>query len=177
MEMPSLVKEIMMKEMTREFEENPYAFLSSFQGLPVADVSELRRNLQKVSKRSLVVKHSMAKKIFAALHFSEAEKLLRESILVTLTDKEPQVVSKALVDFAKTNQKLVPVGVIFEKKVYDEKFVQRLALLPSRKELLTQVAIRMQAPISGLVMTLNQLLRGVVVALNEVKKKKETAAA
>lgn len=174
--MPSVVKEIMMKEIVREFEGNPYAFISSFQGLPVADLSDLRRSLEKVSKRSVVVKHSMAKKIFASLQLSGMDGFLKENVLVTLADKEPQAISKAIIDFAKTNQKLVPMGVVFEKQVYDEKFVKALAQLPSRKELLTQVVVRMKSPISGFVLTLNQLLKGLAVALNEVKKKKEASA-
>ena len=48
--MPSLVKEIMMKEMSREFEASPYAFISSFQGLPVSDLSDFRRAIEKVAK-------------------------------------------------------------------------------------------------------------------------------
>ena len=68
------------------------------------------------------------------------------------------------------------VGILFEDKVYDQEFVKQLSKLPSRQELLTQVVVRVKSPISGFVLTLNQLVKGVVVALNEVKKKKELQA-
>jgi len=175
--MPSIVQELMLKEMVKEFEKNPYAFISSFQGLAVSDLFELRRNLEKVAKRSLVVKHSLVKKVFSSLSLPEADKFLKNNVLVTLGDKEPQAISKTLVDFAKTNEKLVPEGVVFEKKVYDRAYVKILAQLPSRHGLLTQVAVRIKSPISGFVITLNQLLRGLAVALNEIKKKREGAPA
>lgn len=171
--MTTPVKELMMKEMTAEFEANPYAFISKFDGLSVADVSDFRRSLEKVAKRSLVVKHSLAKKILANRGLGTAESLLKGSVVVTFGERDPQVISKAIVDYAKTHEKLVPAGVIFENQVYDQSFVKQLAKLPSRHELLTQVAVRIKSPITGFVLTLNQLVQGFVIALNEVKKRKE----
>lgn len=171
--MPSLTKELMIKEMNAEFETNPYAFISSVSDLPVAEVSELRRNLEKVSKRSMMVKHTLAKKVFESKEYDEADKLLSGSVLVTFADKDPQATSKALADFAKANDKLAPSGVIFEGKVYEKAFVMKLAKLPSREELVTQMLVRMNSPISGLVMTLGQVMRGLVTALDAVKQKKE----
>ncbi len=171
--MPALEKEMMMKEIARAFEQSPYAFISNFTGLSVADFSDLRRTMEKVAKRSLVVKHSMAKKIFAGRNLSGAEKFLKSSVLVTFGDKDPQLISKAIMEYAKAHEKLAPAGVLFENQVYDKEFVKRLASLPSRHELLTQLVVRIQSPITGLVMTLGQLMRGFVVALNEIKKQKE----
>ncbi len=171
--MPSFAKELMMKELEKEFKDNSSVFFSSFHALSVADISEFRRTIEKVSKRSMVLKHAMAKKIFSDSNLGEAEKFLSGQVLVTFASGEPQVVSKTIVDFSKKNNKLAPAGVIFENKVYDAEFVRRLAKLPSRHELLTQVVTRVKSPISGFVMTLSQVLRGVVTVISEIKKQKE----
>jgi len=42
--------------------------------------------------------------------------------------------------------------------------------------LLTQAVIRIKSPISGFVMTLGQVVRGLVQVLSEVKKKREAAS-
>ena len=170
--MPSFAKELLMKEVVKEFDA-PYAFISSFDGLPVADVSDFRRALEKVSKRSMVVKHTMAKRIFTEKSLGDAHQYLKGQILVTFGTKDPQNISKAIVEFAKTHNKLVPSAVVFENKIYGQQFVKQLATLPSRQELLTQVVVRIKSPISGFVMTLGQLTRGLVVALNEIKKQRE----
>lgn len=175
--MPSYVKEMMMKEVVDQFEKNSAAFISNFDKLSVADLSEFRRLVEKVAGRSMVVKHSMAKKVFKQKNISDADKFLNAQVLVTFGQKEPQVISKVIVDFAKTHQNLVPSGMVLDNKVYGPEFVKQLARLPSRHELLTQVVVRVKSPMTGLVLTLNQLVRGVVVALNEVKKKKEMQTA
>lgn len=171
--MATPMKELMMKEMVAEFEASPYAFFSQFDGLTVADVSDFRRSLEKVAKRSLVIKHSLAKKVFKNRGLQTAENFLRGSVVVTFGDRDPQSISKVIVEYAKSHEKLVPAAVIFENQVYDQAFVKKLAKLPSRHELLTQLAVRIKSPITGLVLTLNQLVQGLVIALNEVRKKRE----
>lgn len=171
--MATVAKELIAQEIAKEFEKNPYAFISSFEAMPVADLSDFRRTMEKSARRSLLVKHTLAKRVFAEKSLSEAEKFLKGHVVVTFANKDPQVVSKALMDFAKANSKVVPVGLIFEGKVYGEEFIKALSSMPSRHELLTQMVVRMKSPISGFVMTLNQVLRGFVVALNEIKKQKE----
>jgi large subunit ribosomal protein L10 len=96
---------------------------------------------------------------------------------MTLGSRDPQEISKAIVEFAKTNQRFVPRGVVFEGKAYGADFVKSLSKLPSRRELLTQVVVRIKSPISGVVLTLGQLMRGLVCALNEIKNKKSVATA
>jgi len=117
--MPSLVKELMMKELAKEFEANPYAFICNFNGLTVADMADFRRTVGKVAHRSLVVKHSFAKKIFSERKLEQAEKFLKGSVLVTFGTTDPQNISKAIVEFAKSHEKLIPTGVVFESQVYD----------------------------------------------------------
>ncbi len=175
--MPSVVNNTILEEIKQEFETNPYAFISSFQGVSVADISELRRVLEKSAKRSVVVKHSLAKRAFSDLDLGDVEQYFKGNLLVTLGDAEPQEISKKLVEFSKTNANFVPCGVVYERAVYGEAYVKALADLPSRKDLLAQVVTRIQSPISGFVMTLNQMLRGLAVALNEIKKQKEAGSA
>ena len=175
--MPSLVKELMMKEVVGKFAGSPYPFMSNFEGLTVSELSDYRRAVEKTMARSVVMKHSIVKRVFADQSLPSVDLLLKGSLLVTFAERDPQFVSKAIVEFSKSHNKLVPAGVLFERQLYDQEFVKRLAKLPSRHELLTQVVTRVKSPITGFVMTLGQIVRGLVVVLNEVKNKKEAQPA
>ncbi|MFA5158995.1 MAG: 50S ribosomal protein L10 [Candidatus Omnitrophota bacterium] len=175
--MPSFEKKLMFQEIVKEFEKSPYAFISNLNGISVLDISEARRSLEKVSGRSLMIKHAMARKIFAQFSVAGAEKYLSGSVVITFGNKDPQEISKKLVDFSKTNEKWKPAGVIFEGQVYGEDFVKQLAKLPSRKELLTQLVLRMNSPIQGFANVLGALTRNLVVTLEEVRKKKAATGA
>jgi len=166
----------MYKEIKDSLENSQYAFISSFDKCTVKELSDMRRALEKVSKRSLVVKQALARKVLTELNLEDAGEYFDKQVVITFGDRDPQNISKAIVEYAKTNKKITPNGVLFEKKAFDKVFVQRLSQLPSREELLTQVVIRIKSPITGFVLTLGQLLRGLVTVLNEVKKQKETGS-
>ncbi len=175
--MPSVINKRMLDDIKGAFESSPYAFLSSYEGLTVAEISELRRNLEKVSNRSIVVKHKLAKKVFENLKIVDYDKMFKGHILLTVGDKEPQIISKTLVDFSKSKKAFIPQGVLFEKALHDASYVKSLAALPTRMELLTQMVVRIKSPITGVVLTLNQVIKGLAVALGEIKKQKESSPA
>ncbi len=175
--MPSIEKELMYQEIEREFDKSPYVFFSNFSGLSVSDLSKARTRLNKSANRSLLVKHAMARKILKTRGFADSENLLSGSVLLTFGDKEPQDISRAVVESLKVSEKLKCAGVLFEGKLEGADFVKQLSSLPSRQELLTQVVVRMNSPITGLVCVLANTMRGLVIALDQVRKQKEVAPA
>ena len=172
----SLAKRLMFEELEKEFKSDENTFFSRFDRLTVADMSELRRSLEKVSRRTLVVKHTLAKKILEKAKLGDAARFLDGSVLMTLGAKEPQLVSKTLVEFIKGRDSVELKGMILEGQVYDASFVKQLARLPGRKELLTQVAVGLKSPITRLAFALKAIVQSLVIALSEVHKKKLSAA-
>lgn len=162
----------MLEELEKEFRSSDNTFFSRFDRLNVQEMSELRRSLEKVSKRTVVVKHAFAKKIFEKMEFPEVNRFLEGSILVTLGEGEPQWVSKALVEFVKGHENLKLKGAIVSGKIYEANFVRELAKLPPRRELLALLVTRIKSPIANLALTLGSLLQSLVTVLDEVRKKK-----
>jgi large subunit ribosomal protein L10 len=80
---------------------------------------------------------------------------------------------KTLVKFAKDNGLPTVKSGLFEGEVYDAAGVEQLSKLPSRKELLGMLANVMQAPITGLAVSLNNIILKLPYAINAVKEKKE----
>lgn len=175
--MASFIKELMVKDLVKNFEENPYVFISSFESSSVAEAMELRNRLRKCSNNAVVAKQTLVKRVLDSMDCGDASNFLKGQVFLTFGSKDPQQVSKALVDYSTENKKFSACGVIFENKVCGESFVKRLATLPSREELLTQVVVRVKSPITGFVMTLGQLGRGLVQVINEIKKQREAGTA
>lgn len=174
-EKTSLTKRLLYEEIEREITASPNLFFSRFDRLTVADMSKLRRNLEKVSRRTMVVKHTLAKKILEKVKVPDAMRFLEGSVFLTLGVKEPQAASKILVEFVKSHESVQLKGLVLEGKVYDGNFIQELARLPSRNELLTLLAVQMQSPITRFARTLNAVLQSFVSVLDEVRKKKAAA--
>ncbi len=175
--MPSIDKEIMFQEIEREFAKSPYVFFSNFQNVSVSDLSKARAKMNKAANRSMMVKHAMARKILKGRGLTNVDSLLSGSVILTFGDKEPQDISKSVVEGVKVSEKIKCVGVLFEGKLEGPEFVEQLSKLPSRHELLTQVVVRMNSPVTGFVCVLANTMRGLVVALDQVRTKKEAAPA
>ncbi len=172
--MPKIEKEIMAKELKNCFEQNPYVFFTSVKGLSVADLTELRRNLESKSKRAMLSKNSLTERILKERGLNgEAKKLIQDSVLLTFGNKNPQEISKVFVEFLKGHEKMVLRGAILDGKVVQPAEIKELAKLPSREVLLGKVVSGINAPIAGLVLTLGALVRSFVIVLNQVAEKKQ----
>ena len=172
--MPRYEKEVMLSELKGCLKDNSLIFFSAVNGLKVEEMNELRRALETKTNRALIVKNSIAEKALKDAGFNgEVSKYLKDVVLITFGDKEPQDISKAFVDFSKNHEKLSLRGAILDGKVVALEEVKELAKLPSREVLLGKVVGGINAPISGFVLTLSGLLRSFVSVLNQVAEKKK----
>lgn len=169
--MPSLAKELMFEELKKALDAKSYLFFARFSGLSVADLGDLRRKLEKVADRSLVIKNTITKRVFKELGI-EADEFLKGSLLLTVANKDPQVVSKVLVDFAKDRESFQLVGASLDRQLFQVPALKGIASLPSRQVLLGQVVCGLNAPVQGFVSVLNQLVQGLVIALGQIQKQK-----
>ncbi len=170
--MPSLAKELMLQELLSTLESKNYIFFARYQGLPATEFVELRRKLDKVVDRTVVVKNTLTRLAFKQLGVKDINGLLKGSVLLAIGKKDPQNISRVLVDFAKGRENFQLDGAFLEGQIFPAQYLQSLANLPSREVLLAAVVNRMNAPISGFVNVLGQLMRSLVTVLDQVQKKK-----
>lgn len=174
--MASTEKQTLLEELVKTIEGKDYIFFGRFSRLSVNDFGELRRKVEKVSNRSVVAKNSIARRALEQLGLKNACEFLKGSMFLTLGEKEPQVISKTLVDFAKGNENFQIAGACVEGGVYPAAYVEQLAKLPSRDVLIASVVGGISAPLRGFVNALSQLTRSLVVVLDQVQKQKASQA-
>jgi large subunit ribosomal protein L10 len=85
---------------------------------------------------------------------------------------EPVAVSQALCNFTKDHEQLKLEGGSLKDKILEKKDIESMSKLPSKEVLRAQVVGALNSPISGLVITLNQVLAKFVICLDQIKQKK-----
>ncbi|MBN1492537.1 MAG: 50S ribosomal protein L10 [Candidatus Omnitrophica bacterium] len=173
--MPSLEKELMYKEIKERFDGRSI-FFSSFDRLNIVDFEDLRKSVRAVKAKGYVVKKSLVKRYLDEINVTGYNGLLDGALFLTICETEPQKVSKALANFAKSKENFILKGAYIEGSLKDKNFVDALSKLPSREQLLGNLVCSMKAPITNFVFGLNAILRNFVVVVNEIKKQKETQA-
>ncbi len=170
--MPSLAKELMLKELMNTLEAKDYIFFARYQGLPATEFVELRRKLEKVVNKTVVIKNSLSRLAFKQLGIKDINGLIKGSVLLAVGEKDPHLISRVLVDFAKGRENFQLDGAFLEGQVVAPQYLQSLANLPSREVLIATVVNRMNGPICNFVSVLGQLTRSLVIALDQIQKKK-----
>ena len=114
-------------------------------GLTVADVTELRRRVRAAGATHKVAKNRLASLALAGTQFEGIKPLLKGPTALSWAD-EPVSMAKVLVEFAKTNDKLVLLGGSLGAQTLDVASIKALAELPSLDVLRAQLVGLISTP-------------------------------
>ena len=153
-------KKGIVKEIENSINDSESVVLFQYQGLTVADLSELRRKLKETDATVKVYKNTLLKRALDELNLSFDGFL--EGPNAILFGKNLLEPIKVLADFAKSHDKLeIRIGII-NGSVADLATIKEYASIPSREGLLTMLA-------SGMI----EHVRNLSIALNLYAEEKE----
>jgi large subunit ribosomal protein L10 len=170
-------KEQVVAELTREIGGSTAMLVADPRGLSVSQLGELRRSLRPHGASFRVTKNTLGRIAAKEAGADALADLLTGPSGVALCTTDPAPVAKALADFARTSRLLELRGGVLDGRAISAADATRLATLPSKEVLLTQLVTGLQSPIQGFANVLSQLPRGLVVALDQIRQQKEAAAA
>lgn len=166
------IKEKMVADLRERFERSQGAILSDFRGLTVSEISQLRRKLKANQSEMKVVKNSLVRRAVRDTSFAELEGEFEGPMAVTFCDSEITDSAKELSQFANAHPALKIKCGLYEGKKLEGAEIDRIAKLPPREILLGQLLGNMQAPMSGLVRTLQGVLLNFVMTLSAIRDQK-----
>lgn len=156
-----------VEALKEKFSKAKLVILVDYRGINVADVTDIRAKLRKdENTQYLVAKNSLLKFAVKGTDYEGIAEKLEGPTAVIFSDEDYVGPAKILYDFAKDNEFYQIKGGIMDGKVIEANEIIKLAKLPSRETLLTQLATVLLANI-----------RNVAVVLDQVRKQKEEAGA
>ena len=166
-------KEQLVTELRDKLKNSQSLYYTDFTGLNVKRMTELRRRLKRAGIDYVVIKNTLA---LRAVNESGlvGEKLKGPTGLVV--GKDPVTAARLLTEFAKEfEDKPAMKGGMLQGKAIDNAQVKRMALLPSRDQMLADLAAGMQSPMAAFVGALNGLFYMFAGALDALKSQREGA--
>jgi large subunit ribosomal protein L10 len=118
-------------------------------GMTVAESSDLRAKMREAGAGFKVTKNRIAKLALKGTAYEDLESMFAGPTAIG-TSADPVAAAKALVDFAKDNDKLTIVGGSMDGKTLDKAGVEALAKMPSLDELRGRLVGLVQAPAAKL---------------------------
>ncbi len=145
--------------------------LVDYQGLTVAEVTDLRDQLFEKGYRMLVVKNTLLGKALKDASLEVSDELMNQPLAVVVAQDEVAV-SKLVEKFVKDHDKISILGGWIDGEFVDAAYIVNLSKLPGREELLAKLVGSINAPVSGIVTVLNGNIRGLVSVIKQYGEKK-----
>ncbi|BBC81653.1 50S ribosomal protein L10 [Acetobacter orientalis] len=127
------------------FAETSMVVVTRNDGLTVADVTDLRRKVRAAGATYKVAKNRLATLALDGTQFDGIKPLLKGPTALAWAE-DPVAVAKVVVEFAKTNDKLVLLGGSLGSQVLSADGVKALAELPSLDTLRAQLVGLISTP-------------------------------
>lgn len=150
-------------------------FLTDFTGLNVQAMTSLRSQLKKSGGEYLVVKNRLVRRALAETELPDISGFLEGPTGIVFGDDDVVAAARTVTDFAKENEDrpVFKVGVL-ETTILDAAQIDRVANLPSRDELLSQVAGVLSAPMSALAGAMSGKLQEMVGLVDALREERES---
>lgn len=138
-------KQEVVTSLNRLFQEASVLVVTHYSGLTVAEMNVLRAKIREAGAGFKVTKNRLTRLALADTKFKGAGDFFAGPTAIAYS-ADPVAAPKAVVDFAKQNEKLVVVGGAFGEQTLDSEGVKALASLPSLDELRARIVGMVQTP-------------------------------
>jgi large subunit ribosomal protein L10 len=166
-------KEQLVSDLRDKLSNAQSLYYTDFTGLNVKRMTELRRRLKRAGVDYVVIKNTLA---LRAVNESGLVGTKLKGPTGLVVGKDPVAAARVLTDFAKEfEDKPAMKGGMLQGKAIDNAQMKRMASLPSREQMLADLAASMQSPMAAFLGALSGPLYMFAGALDALKTQREGA--
>jgi large subunit ribosomal protein L10 len=161
-------KAAVVEDIARQLKAADAVFAVDYRGLSVTQAADLRTRLQDAGAVFRVVKNSLTERATEQVGVEQLKPLLEGPTALALVEGDAALAAKALNDTARALRMLEFKGGIMNGSALSAEEVRSIARLPAREVLHAQLVGAVASPLAGLARTLNALIAGVAIQLQQV---------
>lgn len=165
-------KEEIIGQVKELISEASAIFLVDYAKVNVEDINKLRAAFRKEGVKYKVVKNTLVKKALASL--GKYEKLndnLVGMIGIAFAGENFIAPAKIIKKYYDEKQKFVFRGCYIDNEYYDASKLNAIATMPTKEEIIAGIIGSIAAPASGIVGSINAVMRDLVSVVDQISKK------
>lgn len=155
--MPTQKKADQIEEIAAKLKEAGACWFVDARGLTVKETQELRRNVRAAGGEMKVYKNTLAIRALAQLELPTCEDVLAGPTAFIFAGEDVAAPAKAANDIAKANENLEIKGGLMDGAQMSVEEVVKIASLPSRDQLIGQIACSLTAVASQLAIAIGEM--------------------
>jgi large subunit ribosomal protein L10 len=160
-----------IEEVAGQIQESEAVFAVDYRGISVPQAAELRTRLTEAGARFRVVKNTLTQRAADQAGAESLKELLVGPTAFTFVVAEQgdvALAAKALATFRRQTNLLTFKGGVMNGDPLSAEQLEALSRLPARDVLHGQLVAMIASPITGLVRTLNALISGLAIQLQQI---------
>lgn len=170
---PKGKKEQELNELKKDLADAKNMIVAQFQGMSVAQDTDLRSKIRATKSSYRVVKNTLARIAAKGTPAESLTKAFDGSTSIAYNASDPVSLAKALTIYAKANPLFVfKAGMVEGRVVRIEDFAE-IAAMPSKEELIAKVLFLLNAPAQRIAVALNGVSRNLAVVLGQAVEQKK----
>lgn len=151
------------------------AVVSDYRGLTVGQMTELRAKARENGVYLRVVRNTLAKRAIEGTEYECLSEALVGPTLFAFSQENPGSAARLLKEYAKEYDALEIKALSIGGLLFGAEDIDRVAMLPTRDEALSLLMAVMQAPVTKLARTLNEVPGKLVRTLAAVRDQKQAS--
>jgi large subunit ribosomal protein L10 len=167
-------KEAVVADLRNELSDIQLAVVIDYQGLSVAEITELRNRLREVGASCKVAKNTLMNIAVADNEqWQPMQEFLKDSSAFLLVKEDVSGAIKAYKAFQKNAKKTELRGGVMEGRALSQADVEALGDLPSKEQLYAQIAGSINAVATKLAVAINEVPSSLGRAIKAISEKEE----
>ena len=150
--------------------------LADYRGITSGDMTSLRKQAREQNVYLRVIRNTLAKRAVEGTDYECVRDVLVGPTIFAFSMEDPGAAARLLKDFAKEKDKFQIKALAVGGELLGADQIDRLAKLPTREQALSMLVGTIQAPITKLVRTFNEVPSKVTRAVAAVRDQKKEAA-
>ena len=170
---PKGKKEEELNQLKKDLAEAKNMIVAKFQGMTVAQDTDLRQKIRATKSDYRVIKNTLAK---IASKGTPAENLANSfdgPTAIAYNASDPVSLAKALTTYAKTNPLFVFKAGMVEGRVVNIADLNAIASMPSKEELIAKLLFLLNSPAQRIAVALNGVARNLAVVVGQAVEQKK----
>jgi len=162
-----------LNDLKKDLENAKNLFVAQFQGMTVAQDTDLRQKIRGTNSKYRVVKNTLATKAAEGTAAEGVAKAFDGSTAIAYNSNDPVSLAKALTAYAKTNPLFVFKAGIVEGRVVNIGDIANIAAMPSKEELIAKLLFLINSPAQRIAVALNGVARNLAVVIGQAVEQKK----
>ena len=170
--MPNAENVEMLAQIKGDLEGSSAMWVVDYRGLTVKDIQNLRRSIREAGAVMKVYKNTIMHIALEQAEMPTLDDMLAGPSAFVFAGEDAAAAAKAVKDFAKSTENLEIKGGLMDAVALSAAEVEAIASLPSREQLMAQIAGAISGVARGLATAINGVPRGLAQATKAVADQK-----